>query len=222
MKDQVMFSFMEIDFEQFIHENQRQHFIENLRQLPFTRDAFLVLMVGIFSDYFADLTEQVARNIRSVYTGLQTKNTFSEPGLDEITKLKFNSFSIKESLTEFRRVLHLLRKSALLSAEIKDRIHSELNDLLVINEYVQNNIERLSDLKEYVSGKIDIEQNRVFKTLTIVTLCISAPMLIAGIYGMNFKYMPELDWKYGYVYVLVLIVMSFLLPLIWFKRKRWM
>jgi magnesium transporter len=92
----------------------------------------------------------------------------------------------------------------------------------VIHEYIHNNIERLDDLKEYVSGKIDIEQNKVFKTLTIVTLCISAPMLIAGIYGMNFKYMPELEWRYGYAYVLTLIIMSFLIPLIIFRRKKWL
>jgi magnesium transporter len=180
------------------------------------------MMIGTFSDYFADLTEQSAKNIKTLYLKLQEKRDYSEPGLDEITKLKFNNFTIKESLAEFRRVLRLLRKSKKLTPELKETIYSELSDLAVIHEYIQGNIERLDDLKEYVSGKIDIEQNRVFKTLTIVTLCISAPMLIAGIYGMNFKFMPELEWRYGYAYVLGLIIMSFLIPLILFKRKKWL
>jgi magnesium transporter len=46
-------------------------------------------------------------------------------------------------------------------------------------------------------------------------------MLVAGIYGMNFKYIPELEWEFGYVYVLILIVLSFISPLLWFKKKKW-
>ncbi|WP_394776119.1 CorA family divalent cation transporter [Flavobacterium sp.] len=59
--------------------------------------------------------------------------------------------------------------------------------------------ERLDDLKDYISTKIDLEQNRIFKTLTIITMCISLPMLVAGVYGMNFKNMPEQEWEYGYL-----------------------
>jgi magnesium transporter len=116
----------------------------------------------------------------------------------------------------------LLGKSKKLKSEMKETIFLELNDLTVINEYVENNFKRLDDLKDYVSNKIDLEQNRIFKTLTIITLCISAPMLVAGIYGMNFKNMPELEWKYGYVYGIILIVICFIAPMIWFKRKKWL
>ena len=118
--------------------------------------------------------------------------------------------------------MHLLRKGKRLSPEIKEAIFLDLNDLTVINEYVQNNFERLDDLKEYISNKIDLEQNRVFKTLTIITMCLSLPMLVAGIYGMNFKYMPELEWRYGYFYVAILLLLCFIGPLVWFKRKRWL
>lgn len=119
-------------------------------------------------------------------------------------------------------ILKLLRKSKKLSPEIKETILLELSDLTVINEYIQNNFERLVDLKEYVSNKIDLEQNQIFKILTIITTCISLPMLIAGIYGMNFKYMPELEWEYGYAYVILLLPLSFIVPLIWFKREKWL
>ncbi|SHM92948.1 CorA family divalent cation transporter [Flavobacterium chilense] len=222
LKEKIMFSFMDINFEKFIPENKKQEHFDKIKNLPFTIDTFLLMMIGIVPDYFADLTEVIAKNIKTIYSGLQKENNFSEHGLNEITALKFNNLLVKESLNEFRRILHLLRKSTKLSAEIKETILLELSDLTVINEYVQNNFERLDDLKDYISTKIDLEQNRIFKTLTIITMCISLPMLVAGIYGMNFKNMPELEWEYGYFYAIVLILICFVAPLIWFKRKKWL
>jgi magnesium transporter len=222
LKETIMFSFMDINFEQFISDNKKQEHFKTIQNQPLTIDSFLMMMIKIVPDYFADLTEVIAKNIKTTYSRLQKEKDFSEEGLDEITALRFNNLLIKEALNEFRRILHLLKKSRKLSLEIKEEILFELNDLAVVNEYVQNNFERLDDLKDYISTKIDLEQNRIFKTLTIVTMCISAPMLVAGIYGMNFKYMPELEWKYGYAYVISLLVICFVAPLIWFKRKKWL
>ncbi|MRX41678.1 magnesium and cobalt transport protein [Flavobacterium sp. LC2016-23] len=222
LKEEIMFSFMDINFEQFIPENKRQEHFDKIKNLPFTINTFLLMMIGIVPDYFADLTEIISKNIKTMYSSLQKEHDYSEHGLNEITALKFNNLLVKESLNEFRRILHLLRKSDKLSPEIKETILLELSDLTVINEYVQNNFERLDDLKDYISTKIDLEQNRIFKTLTIITMCISLPMLVAGIYGMNFKNMPELDWEYGYFYAIALILICFIIPLIWFKRKKWL
>ncbi|MEO6176317.1 MAG: CorA family divalent cation transporter [Flavobacterium circumlabens] len=222
LKEEIMFSFMDINFEQFIPENKRQEHFDKIKNLPFTINTFLLMMIGIVPDYFADLTEIISKNIKTMYSSLQKENDFSEYGLNEITALKFNNLLVKESLNEFRRILHLLRKSTKLSPEIKETILLELSDLTVINEYVQNNFERLDDLKDYIATKIDLEQNRIFKTLTIITMCISLPMLVAGIYGMNFKNMPELEWEYGYFYAIALILICFIVPLIWFKRKKWL
>lgn len=222
LKEKIMFSFMDINFEKFIPESKKQEHFDKIKNLPFTIDTFLQMMIGIVPDYFADLTEIISKNIKTIYLRLQNENNFSEQGLNEITALKFNNFIIKESLNEFRRILLMLRKSDKLEAEVKDAILFELTDLTVINEYVQNNFERLEDLKDYVSTRIDLQQNKIFKTLTIITMCISLPMLVAGIYGMNFKNMPELDWEYGYVFAITLILLCFVVPLIWFKQKKWL
>jgi len=222
LKEKIMLSFMDINFENFIPENKKQEHFDKIKNLPFTIDTFLLMMIGIVPDYFADLTEIISKNIKTIYLSLQKENNFSEHGLNEITALKFNNLLVKESLNEFRRILHLLRKSNKLTLEVKESILLELSDLTVINEYVQNNFERLDDLKDYISTKIDLEQNRIFKTLTIITMCISLPMLVAGIYGMNFKNMPELEWEYGYFYAIVLIIICFIAPVIWFKKKKWM
>lgn len=221
IKNDTLISFMKIDFDQFFSENQNRQHSEKLNSSTFSANTLLLLVLEIISDYFADLTELIAKNIKATYAHIQQQNNFSEQEINEITKLKFNNLIVKEALNEFRRIMHLLRKSRQLTAATVNSISSELNDLSVINEYIQNNFERLDDLKDYVSSRIDLEQNRIFKILTIVTMCISLPTLIAGIYGMNFINMPELQWKYGYIYAILLLLASFTVPLIWFKRKKW-
>ena len=69
-------------------------------------------------------------------------------------------------------------------------------------------------------GLIGIAQNDVFKVLTIVSIVGIPPTLMAGIYGMNFKNMPEYDWAWGYQYGWA-ILLSALIPLVWFKVKGW-
>jgi len=66
-----------------------------------------------------------------------------------------------------------------------------------------------------------IEQNEIFKALTVASVVGVPPVLIAGIYGMNFRHMPELGWTLGYPFAIVLIVASGLIPLAWFKWRGW-
>ncbi len=106
--------------------------------------------------------------------------------------------------------------------ELKESIRAELNDLTVVFDYIQFNFDRLDDLKENVSSKIDLEQNHIFKMLTVVTVCISLPTLIAGIYGMNFEKMPLLKSVYGYPLLLIVMTLSAVLPFLYFKGKKWL
>ncbi len=70
-------------------------------------------------------------------------------------------------------------------------------------------------------GLIGVEQNDIFKVLTIVSVVGIPPTLIASMYGMNFKNMPEYDWPWGYPYGLTLIALSACCRLLWFKWRRW-
>ena len=76
-------------------------------------------------------------------------------------------------------------------------------------------------LLDAILGFISIEQNDLFKVLTIVSVVGIPPTVVAGIFGMNFKFMPELQSQWGYPFGLVLIFLSALLPLAWFKWRRW-
>jgi magnesium transporter len=181
-----------------------------------------VFQIGVISDYYADLTELISKRIKLVFQKTLEAKQFVENDLDLITKLNFNNLLVKESITNFQRILILLIRSGNREKIINQRIGVELDDIAVIAEHIQYNFDRLDDLKENINSKIDLEQNRIFKSLTIITVCISLPTLIAAVYGMNFSQMPELNWQYGYPLSLTLMVGSFLAAITFFKFKKWL
>ena len=95
-------------------------------------------------------------------------------------------------------------------------------DIGSLNEYLGQLSNKIQFLLDATLGFINIEQNDIVKTLTVASVVGVPPVLIAGIYGMNFKLMPELGWRLGYPYALVLIVVSALVPIAWFKWRGWM
>ena len=76
-------------------------------------------------------------------------------------------------------------------------------------------------LLDAVLGFINTKQNDIFQVLTVISIVGIPPTLVASIYGMNFRNMPELGWAWGYPYALVLILLSAILPILWFKWRRW-
>jgi magnesium transporter len=95
-------------------------------------------------------------------------------------------------------------------------------DVASLTDYEAHLAGKVQFLLDATLGFINIEQNEIVKTLTIASVVGIPPVLVAGIYGMNFRVMPELRWSLGYPLALALIVVSGLLPLWWFKRRGWM
>ncbi len=104
---------------------------------------------------------------------------------------------------------------------IQAKLEAVNKDILSLNEYEDKLSNKIQFLLDAILGFISIQQNDIFKVLTIVTVVGIPPMLVAGIYGMNFKYMPELDWVAGYPFGLALIVLSAVIPIAWFKWRGW-
>jgi magnesium transporter len=104
---------------------------------------------------------------------------------------------------------------------IQAKLEAVNKDILSLNEYEDKLSNKIQFLLDAILGFISIQQNDIFKVLTIVTVVGIPPMLVAGIYGMNFKYMPELDWIAGYPFGLALIVLSAVIPIAWFKWRGW-
>ena len=189
------------------------HFNSHLEHFAF--------QIGIISDYYADLTEIISKRVKQFYENILNSKEFKSNDLDLIMILNFNNLLIKESISDFQRILNLLIQNKFEEKTITNKIKLELDDIAVISDHIQFNFDRLDDLKENINSKIDLEQNSIFRTLTIITVCISLPTLIAGIYGMNFQNIPGLDWKHGYPAVLGLMVLSFIIAVAYFKRKKW-
>ena len=105
--------------------------------------------------------------------------------------------------------------------EIKARLVNIRQDLLSLADYDEHLANKVQFVLDALVGFIGMAQNDIFKVLTIVSIIGIPPTLIAGIYGMNFKNIPEYNWVFGYQYGLTLIALSAILPLIWFKIRGW-
>jgi len=94
-------------------------------------------------------------------------------------------------------------------------------DIESLDEFETRLAENVQFLLDAALGLINIEQNNVFRVLTVVSVVGVPPTLIASMYGMNFKHMPELEWTYGYPYALGLIFLSAIVPIIYFRIRGW-
>ena len=101
------------------------------------------------------------------------------------------------------------------------RLQAVSSDIASLVQFSEGLVSRVQLLQDAATGIINIDQNDVMKVLTIASVVGIPPVLIVGIYGMNFKNMPELDWAWGYPYALLMVVVTAALPLIWFKWKDW-
>jgi magnesium transporter len=221
IKHNTIFTISYRDIDEHFPQNLKAKYESQFNDSVKTENDFLEIMVASLADYFADLTEYISKRIKQIAVKAVGKQDFDKQDLDHITQLNFSNSLLKESLNEFRRIMIILRKHPISNPVLKERITSELNDLAVVAEYIQYNFDRLDDLKENINSKIDLEQNHIFKILTIITVCVSLPTLVAGVFGMNFENMPELKWRYGYVFAIGLMVCTFTIPLLIFKKKRW-
>ena len=212
----------------FLSSNIDENFVNLTKtRYDFTSISFIshlehfVFQIGIISDYYADLTEFISKKVKQFYENILNSKDFKSNDLDLIMILNFNNLLIKESISNFQRILHLLIQNKFEEKTITNKINLELDDIAVISDHIQFNFDRLDDLKENINSKIELEQNNIFRTLTIITVCISLPTLIAGIYGMNFKNIPELGWKFGYPAAIGLMIISFIIAVSYFKIKKW-
>jgi magnesium transporter len=95
-------------------------------------------------------------------------------------------------------------------------------DVLSLNDHALFLAGKISFLLDATLGMINLEQNQIIKIFSIVAVVFLPPTLVASIYGMNFNFMPELSWPYGYPMALGFMILSALIPLAYFKRKGWL
>jgi magnesium transporter len=144
--------------------------------------------------------------------------------LERVGAVAEHASRIRDALLGLGRIAAFVLESGVEGAPSVNaaRMRSIRTDITSLTDYEAHLSNKVQFLLDATLGFINIEQNEIVKTLTIASVVGIPPVLIVGIYGMNFRYMPELNWQYGYPLALGLLVVSALLPLIWFKRRGWM
>lgn len=170
----------------------------------------------------ADMIENFTRDIRSLRKGVFENQYDYNEVLGSLSNLQDVSTRLRDSLFDKRRALSALLGSNKPDSDVKRNITTIVKDLNSLIDFCVVNMNALDNIHALFASQINIEQNKIIKLFTVVTVAMMPPTLIGTIYGMNFKYMPELDLHYAYPIVLVVMIVSTILPIVYFKRKGWL
>jgi magnesium transporter len=131
---------------------------------------------------------------------------------------------IRDSLTGIGRIVPYTLGHCVswMPHEVRTTLETLRADVMSLNDYDGYLSGKVQFLLDATLGLINIEQNNIIKVLTVASVVGIPPTLVASWYGMNFKTIPELDWAYGYPYVIVLGLLSAILPVVYFRVKGWL
>lgn len=217
IKDKILISQREYNFRAFDDMYKRLE----LNHIHDGDDIYLqILDIGI--DYDADLIEAIIDKISLISKELVKDKGIKKELLLKITSLQETTIMIRENIVEKQRVLSAMLKSKIFPKEDYETMRIMLKDVSSLLEHSRFNFERLEFLQNTFLGLVDMEQNRIIKLFTVVTVIFMPPTLIASIYGMNFKFMPELEWTVGYPFAGLLMILSSAITLLYFKHKKWL
>ena len=132
---------------------------------------------------------------------------------------------VRESLVSLGRMLLFLANEAdsmKWPKEMRAQLKVMQRDLGSLSDHATYLSNKITFLLDAMLGMVSIEQNNIIKIFSVAAVGLMPPTLIASVYGMNFKHMPELDWGLGYPLALTLMVISAILPYLYFKWRRWL
>lgn len=129
----------------------------------------------------------------------------------------------RESLTTlWRLVAYAQQNIRQCTPELKETLAAHARDISALSDHATFVSNKLSFLLDATLGMINISQNNIIKIFSIAAVIFLPPTLVASVYGMNFRNMPELQWQYGYPMALGLMVLAAVVPIMIFRRKKWL
>lgn len=194
---------------------------------------FTSLMEAVINE-LGDSLEEIGRSIINISSSIFSAKNNSRKSHKK-KKLNFNKLIDQigdngdliarnhESLISIYCALIYILETKQFSPIHKDieKIHNLIDDISPLKDRASFLSQKLDFLLDVCLGKISIEQNRIIKIVSIAALIFFPPTIIATVYGMNFDVMPELHWHWGYPFALLLIILSAILPYVYFKYKDW-
>ncbi|MBP0614678.1 magnesium transporter CorA family protein [Jiella mangrovi] len=200
-----------------------------------TAEQLLVGLLETVVDRMADLLELISADLDKIGDDIFSSSAQKKPtGTADFKKLLQRigaagdlTSRVRESLATLDRLLPFMqlvldRKKGNGMKDGKARVKVMARDIHSLNDFVSFLSNKTTFLLDTTVGMISIEQNAIIKIFSVAAVAFLPPTLVASIYGMNFHDMPELDWAYGYPYALILMAVSALLPMIYFRYKNWL
>jgi len=195
-----------------------------------TGEAVFIELLDAVIDRCADILERVGVEIDQVSHNIFERERARTPKfytviLQTIGRKGELASKVRESLVSIVRLLIFVANEVETMRWAKDQraqIKSMQRDAQSLSDhatYLTNNITFLLDA---LLGVVSIEQNNIIKIFSVAAVAFMPPTLIASIYGMNFKHMPELDWSLGYPVAIVLMIVAAVLPFLYFKWRKWL
>jgi magnesium transporter len=177
------------------------------------------------AEYSADTLEGIYDGLekvsRQVLSGDVTDALAGEV-LGAIARHEDLNGRIRRNMMDTRRALSFVMRSKMLSSEQFEEARQILRDIDSLDSHTAFVFEKINFLMDATVGFININQNKIIKIFSVASVALLPPTLIASIYGMNFKFMPELDWSLGYPYALILMLASALVPMWYFRKRGWL
>jgi magnesium transporter len=206
--------------------------IQKAGALPASPAELLIALLETIIDRIADILElhsaEVDRASRLIFAGGDThrrKRVDLQTVIHDIGSEGNHFSTLRESLLSISRMALYLNQAVVQHAragELRENLREISRDLASLADHASFVANKINFLLDATLGMINIEQNQIIKLFSVAAVVFLPPTLIASIYGMNFHVIPELSWEFGYPLALVLMVISAVLPYLYFKRKGWL
>ena len=222
LRDKVLFSIHAEDLPVFRLLRLRARRIPAL--IKDAKDVLLKLY-DADAEYSADALEGIYDHLEKVSARVLTQDVNDEAAgaaLTAIAREEDLNGRIRRNVMDTRRALSFMMRSRMLNADQFEEARQILRDIDSLDSHTAFLFDKINFLMDATVGFININQNKIIKIFSVASVALLPPTLIASIYGMNFKFMPELDWQAGYPFALALMAASVAAPFIYFRRKGWL
>lgn len=192
----------------------------------------LMLLLESIVDRLADILERAARDIEvlsgrifGLHDVAKAKGRGFEAVLVDLGRKGNLASNIRDSLATLERVsgfLALKLPAHDRDKGLKERLKTLQRDIRSLSDHTSFLSQKITFLLDATLGLINIEQNNIIKIFSIAAVVFLPPTLVASIYGMNFEFMPELHWAFGYPMAIGAMVVSAVLPIVYFRRMGWL
>ena len=177
------------------------------------------------AEYSADALEGIYDSLERVSARVLTQDVNDQAAgeaLNAIAREEDLNGRIRRNVMDTRRAVSFMMRSRMLNAEQFEEARQILRDIDSLDSHSTFLFDKINFLMNATVGFININQNKIIKIFSVASVALLPPTLIASIYGMNFRTIPELDWRFGYPFALALMLASVAAPFIYFRRKGWL